>query len=134
MILLGAVSVLFSVAIILIPFIASRLVRGDVGSTVFAILSAVGFYANATTKALVGSSASSQSLSAGPPSAIQEPGPPTGSGTGSVGMRGEEGALMPGSGATLSESKPPASLGTNSSAGLTGSAGELGAEGAVLAV
>jgi hypothetical protein len=134
MVLLGAVSVLFSVAIILIPFIASRLVRGDVGGTVFAILSAVGFYANATTKALVGSSASSQSLSAGPPSAIPEPGPPTGSGPGSVGMRGEAGALAPASGATLSESKPPASLGTNSGAGLTGSAGELGAGGAVVVV
>ena len=40
MILLGAVSVLFSIAIALIPFIASRLVRGDVGTTVFALISA----------------------------------------------------------------------------------------------
>ena len=37
MILLGAVSVLFSIAIALIPFLASRLVRGDVGNTVFAL-------------------------------------------------------------------------------------------------
>ena len=42
MILLGAVSVLFSIAIVLIPFIASRLVRGEVGSTVFALVSAAG--------------------------------------------------------------------------------------------
>src|SRR5258708_16911362 len=37
MILLGAVSVLFSIAIALIPFMASRLVRGEVGNTVFAL-------------------------------------------------------------------------------------------------
>ena len=41
MILLGAVSVLFSIAIALIPFLASRLVRGDVGSTVFALAAVV---------------------------------------------------------------------------------------------
>ena len=41
MVLLGAVSVLFSIAIVLIPFIASRLVRGEVGSTVFALSSPV---------------------------------------------------------------------------------------------
>src|SRR5579859_4741528 len=37
MVLLGAVSVLFSIAIALIPFIASRIVRGEVGNTVFAV-------------------------------------------------------------------------------------------------
>src|ERR1700751_618347 len=70
MVLLGAVSILFSIAIILIPFIASRLVRGDVGGTVFALLSAMGFYAGATAKLLLGSTASSQALPAGPPSAM----------------------------------------------------------------
>src|SRR5258708_21523986 len=40
MILLGVISILFSVSIALIPLIASRLVRGDVGSAVMATMSA----------------------------------------------------------------------------------------------
>jgi len=40
MILLGVISILFSISIILIPLIASRLVRGDVGSAVMATMSA----------------------------------------------------------------------------------------------
>ena len=50
MILLGAVSVLFSIAIALIPFIASRMVRGEVGSTVFALVSAAGCTRTATAR------------------------------------------------------------------------------------
>jgi hypothetical protein len=134
MVLLGAVSILFSIAIALIPFIASKIVRGEVGSTVSALISAASLYASAAAKSLMSTASPSQTAPAGPPSAISEPGPPTGSGPGSVGPRGEAGALAPASGATLSESKPPASLGTNSGAGLTSSAGELGAGGAVVAV
>ncbi len=40
MILLGVISILFSISIVLIPLIASRLVRGDVGSAVMATMSA----------------------------------------------------------------------------------------------
>src|SRR5260370_1333809 len=40
MILLGVISILFSISIFLIPLIASRLVRGDVGSAVMATMSA----------------------------------------------------------------------------------------------
>jgi hypothetical protein len=40
MILLGIISILFSISIALIPLIASRLVRGDVGSAVLATMSA----------------------------------------------------------------------------------------------
>jgi len=40
MILLGVIGILFSVSIALIPLIASRLVRGDVGSAVMATMSA----------------------------------------------------------------------------------------------
>lgn len=40
MILLGVISILFSISIALIPLIASRLVRGDVGSAVLATMSA----------------------------------------------------------------------------------------------
>jgi hypothetical protein len=55
MVLLGAVSVLFSIAIALIPLIASRLVRGEVGSTVSALISGGGLYANAVATTLLGS-------------------------------------------------------------------------------
>lgn len=132
MMLLGAVSVLFSIAILLIPFIASRLVRGEVGSTVFALVSATG-WANATAKAFLGSIGSStQSTTAGPPSAMSEPGPPTGSGPGPTGaMAGANAASA--RGGLLSESKPPAPL-TESSGAIGGSAGEIGAGGAVVAV
>ena len=131
MVLLGAVSLLFSIAITLIPCIASRLVRGDVGGTVFALLSAMGFYAGATAK-LLGSTASSQSLPAGPPSAMSEPGPPAGSGSGPIGTLAGANAGSAGGG-LLSESKPPAAL-TESSGAIGGSAGEIGAGGAVVAV
>ena len=84
MVLLGAVSVLFSIAIVLIPFIASRLVRGEVGSTVFALLSASGFM---QTRLLRHFSvpAPSQAASAGPPQAMSDPGSPTAGGPGSAG-------------------------------------------------
>jgi hypothetical protein len=123
MVLLGAVSLLFSIAIILIPFVASRLVRGDVGGTVFAILSAMGFYAGATAKLLLGSTSSSQPLPAGPPSAMSEPGPPAGSGPGPIGAAAGANA---GSGGLLSESRPPTPL-TESSGAVGGSIGEVGA-------
>jgi hypothetical protein len=132
MVLLGAVSLLFSIAIILIPFIASRLVRGDVGGTVFALLSAMGFYAGATTKLLLGSTASSQPLPAAPPSAMSEPGPPTGSGPGPIGAAA--GANAGSGGGLLSESRPPTPLSASSGANAGGSAGEIGAGGAVVAV
>ncbi len=132
MVLLGAVSFLFSIAIILIPFIASRLVRGDVGGTVFALLSAMGFYAGASAKLLLGSTASSQRLPAGPPSAMSEPGPPTGSGPGPNGAAA--GANTGSGGGLLSESRPPTLLSASSGANAAGSVGEIGAGGAVVAV
>jgi hypothetical protein len=132
MVLLGAVSLLFSIAIILIPFIASRLVRGDVGGTVFALLSAMRSYAGAAAKLLLGSTASSQPLPAGPPSAMPEPGPPTGSGPGPIGAAA--GANAGSGGGLLSESKPPTPLSVSSGANAAGSAGEIGAGGAVVAV
>src|SRR5690349_19551414 len=132
MMLLGAVSVLFSIAILLIPFIASRLVRGEVGSTVFALVSAAG-WANTTAKAFLGSIGSStQSTTAGPPSAMSEPGPPTGSGPGPIGAAA--GANTGSGGGLLSESRPPTPLSASSGANAAGSAGEIGAGGAVVAV
>jgi hypothetical protein len=130
MVLLGAVSVLFSIAIVLIPFIASRLVRGEVGNTVSAMVSAASLYARATAKTFIGSAPSSQTASAGPPPSMSEPGPPTGSGPGPT-VAGANATSA--GGGSLSESKPPAPL-TESSGAVGGSAGEIGSGGAVVAV
>lgn len=130
MILLGAVSILFSISIALIPFLASRLVRGEVGNTVSALISAASLYAHTAVKTF-GASTSSQPLPAGPPSSVSEPGPPTGSGPGLASAGTAPSAA--GSG-LLAESKPPAPLGPDSSSGAAVAGGELGAGGAILAV
>jgi hypothetical protein len=133
MVLLGAVSVLFSIAIALIPFIASRIVRGEVGSTVSAVISAASLYASAASKTLLGSSASSQAAPAGPPPTTSEPGPPTGSGPGSLGPS-VAGSWMPGNSGVVAESKPPIPMTVEPGVTTAGSAGEMGAAGAVMAV
>jgi len=132
MVLLGAVSVLFSIAIVLIPFIASRIVCGEVGNTVSAMISAASLYASAAAKTFMASASSSQTASAGPPPTMSEPGPPTGSGPGPIGTMAGANAASAGGG-LLSESKPPAPL-AESSGAIGGSAGEIGAGGAVVAV
>jgi hypothetical protein len=133
MILLGAVSVLFSIAIMLIPFIASRLVRGEVGSTVFALVSAAGFYADATAKTLLASGSASQVAPTGPPQAMSDPGSPSAGGPGSAGSprAGGDGSAR---GGALAESKPPLPPSSDVAVVSAGSAGGIGASGAVLAV
>jgi len=127
MILLGAVSVLFAIAIMLIPFVATRLVHGDVGTTVFALVSTAGFYAETLAKSLSASSASS----AGPPQPMPDPGPLTGGGSGGAGSReGGDGA----GGEALAESRPPQPTGGAAEGGMATSAGEIGAAGAIAAV
>ena|SRR5229473_2940877 len=129
MILLGAVSVLFSIAIALIPFIASRLVRGEVGSTVSAMISGAGLYAGMAARTLL--AASSQAASSGPPQAMSDPGSPSAGGPGSGSPRaGGDGSAR---GGALAESKPPIPP-TDVAAGSAGSSGGIGASGAVLAV
>jgi hypothetical protein len=59
MILLALVSILFSISIAFIPYIASRVVRGDVGSTMFAILGA------AATAASVAATAAGKAVMSG---------------------------------------------------------------------
>lgn len=126
MVLLGAVSVLFSVAIVLIPFIASRLVRGEVGSTVFALLSGVGFYANAASRALLSASNTSQAASGGPPPTLSDADAGGGSSSGL--------GAVPVGGSVLAESKPPTPPSSGVATGTAGAAGEVGAAGAVVAV
>ena len=128
MVLLGAVSVLFAIAIMLIPFVASRLVRGDVGTTVFALVSTAGFYAETLAKSFSASSASS----AGPPQSAPDSGPLSGGGPGGAGLSrgGGEGA----GGDALAESRPPQPAGAAAEGGTATSSGEIGAAGAIAAV
>ena len=69
MILLALVSILFSISIAFIPYIASRVVRGDVGSTMFALLGAAATTASAAAtlagKALVSGGAGFNSATSG---------------------------------------------------------------------
>src|SRR5229473_165817 len=60
MMLLALASVVFSISIALIPFIAGRIVRGDVGSTLLTVLSAV-----TTTAGAVGSIAAASFIGVG---------------------------------------------------------------------
>jgi hypothetical protein len=131
MILLGAVSVLFSIAIALIPFMASRLVRGEVGSTVSAMISGAGLYAGMAARTLLADS--SQVAPTGPPQAMSDPGSPSAGGPGSAGgpRAGGDGGAR---GGGLAESKPPIPPSSDAAASSAGSAAGIGASGAVLAV
>jgi hypothetical protein len=130
MVLLGAVSVLFSIAIMLIPFIASRLVRGEVGSTVFALVSATGFYANAAAKTLLDSGSASHAAT--PPQAMSDSNSPAGGGQGMAG--GSRGSGAGGaSGGLLAESRPPTPPSSSVTTGSAGSASGVGGAGAVFA-
>jgi len=55
--LLGLVSIFYALAVALIPFIAKRIISGDVGSTVYSLVRAGIFAAGATVAAAVGMSA-----------------------------------------------------------------------------
>jgi hypothetical protein len=134
MVLLGAVSVLFSIAIMLIPFIASRLVRGEVGSTVFALVSAAGFYADGAGKTLLGSNSASQAAPTGPPQAMSDPGSPASGGPAPARSSRAGGHGGMGGGGTLAESRPPIPPSSVVTAGTVGAAGEVGASGAALSV
>jgi len=128
MVLLGAVSVLFSIAIALIPFIASRLVRGEVGNTVFA-LAAV---ANRTVRSILSSSSASHAAAAGPPQAMSDSGSPAGGGQGVAGGSRGSGAGGAGGG-LLAESRPPTPPSSSVTTGSAGSASGVGGAGAVFA-
>jgi hypothetical protein len=131
MVLLGAVSILFSIAIALIPFMASRLVRGEVGSTVSAIISGAGLYANAAAKTFLNSGRASQAAGAGPPPELSDHDAGGGGQGASAASRGS-GAGGAGGG-LLAESKPPTPPISSVTAGSAGSAGEVGGAGAVFA-
>jgi hypothetical protein len=124
MVLLGTVSILFSIAIALIPFMASRLVRGEVGNTVFA-LAAV---ANRVARSILSSSSASHAAG-GAPQAISDSDPSAGGGQGAAAASRGGGA----GGGLLAESKPPTPPSSSVTAGSAGSASEVGGAGAVFA-
>ncbi|MCI0721803.1 MAG: hypothetical protein L0338_22950 [Acidobacteria bacterium] len=134
MILLAMTAILFSVSIALVPFIASRIVRGDVGSTMMTLLTAltttastaaamaIGVAQGAAAAGVAGGSASGASTapavaSSGSPSAPSPPPMPGASSTG---------------GATLASGSAPPPSASGASA-LTPSAGSVAAPSSVSA-
>jgi len=123
MIVMSVASVLLSIMIALIPFIASRIVRGDIGSTLMTVISGV-VTAGAAASGLAfagggGLAAGRQASSGGPPS------PPSG-GSGTPSQGSGVVSQSPGGGAVTGDSRPPTppSLdGVNSTAVATMSAG-----------
>ena len=104
MIVMSVASVLLSIMIALIPFIASRIVRGDIGSTLMTVISGV-MTAGAVASGLAfagggGLAAGRLASSGGPPS------PPSG-GSGAPSQGGGMIGQSPGGGAVTGDSRPP---------------------------
>ena len=105
-VLLAAASILFSVCILLIPFLARRIVEGDLGSSMFTVLGAAAALAQAAVAVATGSS----------------------EGFGKVASAGEGGGGSAASGSSGSSGAPPTgpsspaadSAGTGSSSGAVG--------------
>jgi len=64
-VMLGLVSIFYALAIALIPFIAKRIISGDVGSTAFALVRAGGVAAGAALAGVTGFAAGASPASAG---------------------------------------------------------------------
>src|SRR5258708_34429258 len=114
MILIGVISILFSVSIALIPLIASRLVRGDVGSAVMATMSAAYTASQVAAAAAIGAIGGGQ---AGVAAAV-------GGGGGAVGGGGGAAPISstraPGGASGVSSNAPPsASVSTKNLGGGT---------------
>jgi len=120
MILLALVSILFSISITFIPYFASRIVRGDVGSTMFALVGAAATTASAAAtlagKAMVSGGAGYRSATNAPPGGPPPPSP-----------RGGGGSSQ---GSTGSFSGPPRPLATVA----PGTSADTGASGAAASV
>jgi hypothetical protein len=132
MIVMSVASVLLSIMVALIPFIASRIVRGDIGSTLMTVVSGV-MTAGAVASGLAfnggsGLAAGRQAPSGGPPSptsggsrALSQSSGVSGQGPGGGGQ-----VQSSGGGAVTGDSRPPtpqSSDGANGTAVATTSAG-----------
>jgi hypothetical protein len=122
MILLAMTAILFSVCIALIPFIASRIVRGDVGSTMMTMLAAVTTTASTVAAMAIGAGQGAAAAGAGGGSASGASTAPTVASLGSPaapppppipGASGTGGAMSTGS-APLPPSAPSAGAPTPS--------------------
>ena len=134
MIVMSVASVLLSIMIALLPFIASRIVRGDIGSTLMTVVSgAVTAGAVASGLALAGA----EGAGAGRLAAPEGPPPVP---TGGVGVAGQNtGTTIQGSavsqvqsvgagGFTIADSRPPASLGSDAGNGAPGATPSMGTQ------
>lgn len=138
---LGLISIFYALALILIPFIAKRIVSGDVGSTAYAIVStgaaalgmaisagtgfAAGAGAGASGGAGAGSSAGAASAGAGASSSSTPPPQPNIAGTIRSGMMSAVNGGAPptpasNSGSSASESSSASSSGSTSSDSTSG--------------
>ena len=123
MIVMSVASVLLSIMIALIPLIASRIVRGDIGSTLMTVISGV-MTAGAVASGLA--SAGGGGLAAGRPAASGGPPSPPSGGSGAPSQGSGVVGQSPGGGAVTGDSRPPTppSLdGVNGTAVATMSAG-----------
>ena len=124
MIVMSVASVLLSIMIALIPFIASRIVRGDIGSTLMTVISGV-VTAGAAASGLAfaggsGLAAGRQASSGGPPSAPSGSSAfSQGSGVGSQSPGGGGQVQSSGGGVLTGDSRPPTPPSTD---GVNGSA------------
>ena len=114
MVVMSVASVLLSVMVALIPFIASRIVRGDIGSTLMTVVDGV-MTAGAVASGLAfnggsGLAAGRQVPSGGPPS-------PSSGGSGALSQGSGPAASNPIGGAVTGDSRPPT---PSSSDGITG--------------
>ena len=112
MIVMSVASVLLSIMIALIPFIASRIVRGDIGSTLMTVISGVvtaGAAASGLAFAGGGGLAAGRQASGGPPSASSGGSSAFGQGSGvgsqSPGVGGQ--VQSSGGGVLTGDSRPP---------------------------
>ena len=117
MIVMSVASVLLSIMIALIPFIASRIVRGDVGSTLMTVISGA-MTAGAVASGLAfagggGLAAGRQATSGGPPS------PPSG-GAGSLSQGSSPVPQGTGGGAVIGDSRSPSPISDGVSGGTVG--------------
>jgi hypothetical protein len=131
MIVMSVASVLLSIMIALIPFIASRIVRGDIGSTLMTVISGA-VTAGATAAGLA--TAASEGVTTGRMVAPEAPPPPTGG----DGVRGQNsGSVHQGrvlsrvhnaatSDSRIANSRPPATLSPHVRKGALGATGATG--------
>ena len=106
MIVMSVASVLLSIMIALIPFIASRIVRGDVGSTLITVISGV-MTAGAVASGLAsGVAAGRQASSGGPPSVPSD-------GSGALSQSSVVSGQTTGGGLLTGDSRPPTPASTD---------------------